>query len=165
MTRPAWLSKTLVVGVLVSLPGALIITGARDSRLRQTPAVTAQESEPQRTVWNGVFTKEQAQRGATAYQKACGSCHGANLKGKGDAPALIGAPFFDRWSELSVQDLFFTVQISMSHSDFLFAPSDTTADIVSFLLRANKMPAGADALPISQEKLRQILITGKPATP
>jgi hypothetical protein len=77
---------------------------------------------------------------------------------------LVGAPFFDRWSNLSVHDLFFAIQITMSHSHELFAPSEKVADVVSFVFRANKMPAGADELPVDEAKLRQILITGKPAT-
>ena len=165
MTRTAWLTKTtLIVVAVISLSGALIIAGARDSRLRQTTAATAHESGPQRTVWDGVYTDQQAQRGARAYQQHCSRCHREDLKGEAKAPSLVGAPFFDRWSNLSVHDLFFAIQITMSHSHELFAPSEKVADVVSFVFRANKMPAGADELPVNEAKLRQILITGKPAT-
>ena len=165
MTRTTWLTKTtLIVVAVISLSGALIIAGARDSRLRQTTGATAQESGPQRTVWDGVYTEKQAQRGAQAYQQRCSRCHRENLEGEAEAPPLIGAPFFDRWSNLSVHDLFFAIQITMSHSHELFAPSEKVADVVSFVFRANKMPTGADELPVNEEQLRQILITGKPAT-
>jgi hypothetical protein len=78
---------------------------------------------------------------------------------------LIGAPFVDRWRYLSVQDLFFAIQITMSHSHELFEPSERVADVVSFVFRANKMPAGTGELPVDRERLRHILITAKPATP
>ena len=164
MTRTAWLTKIpVIVFALVSLPGAVIIAGARDSGLRQTPAATEQQSKPQRTVWDGVYSEKQAQRGARAYQQLCGRCHRENLEGEAEAPALIGTPFLDRWRYLSAQDLFFAIQITMSHSHELFEPSDRVADVVSFMLRANKMPAGAGELPVNPEELRQILIIDKPA--
>lgn len=166
MTKTSWLTNTtLIVVALISLPGALLIASARDSTPRQTPAVTARESGSERTVWDGVYSEKQAQRGAQTYQQLCSRCHGENLKGRGEAPPLIGTPLFDRWSYLTVHDLFFAIQITMSHSRELFEPSDRVADVVSFVFRANKIPAGTDELPVSQEKLRQILITGKRATP
>ena len=33
------------------------------------------------SVWDGVFTAEQARRGETAYLSACASCHGTGLEG------------------------------------------------------------------------------------
>ena len=164
MTRTAWLTKTTVIVVaLIVLPGPGIAS-ARNPARRWTCATAAQEPGPQRTVWDGVYTDQQAQRGARAYQQHCSRCHREDLKGEAKAPSLVGAPFFDRWSNLSVHDLFFAIQITMSHSHELFAPSEKVADVVSFVFRANKMPAGADELPVNEAKLRQILITGKPAT-
>jgi hypothetical protein len=165
MTRTLWrMQTTLALVALMSLPGALLIAGARDSRLRQLPKASVQELEPQRTVWDGVYTETQAQRGAPAYQQLCSRCHRENLEGEAGAPPLTGAAFFDRWSYLSVQDLFFAIQITMSHSAELFEPSQKVADVVSFVFRANKMPSGTAELPIDAVRLRQILITGKPAT-
>ncbi len=34
-----------------------------------------------RSVWEGVYTKEQAQRGLAAYRENCAKCHGDNLGG------------------------------------------------------------------------------------
>lgn len=162
MTKAGWLMVSRVVG-FIFIPAALIVAGARGAGLGAPSATTAQALAPPRNVWKGVYTEEQAQRGAQAYQQACSRCHGENLKGKGDAPALIGPAFFDRWAGLSVQDLFFRVQITMSHvPSRLFAPSETVGDIVSFVFRANKIPAGVDQLPLSEEQLRHIFITRDP---
>ena len=46
-----------------------------------------------RTVWDGVYTEEQATRGTEAYKSACSECHGADLAGDGFAPALTGSEF------------------------------------------------------------------------
>ena len=32
-----------------------------------------------RSVWDGVYTKEQAHRGQTVYGQECAKCHGENL--------------------------------------------------------------------------------------
>ena len=42
-------------------------------------ALTAQT--PAKTVWDGVFTAEQAERGAEAYKTSCSECHGGDLAG------------------------------------------------------------------------------------
>jgi len=147
----------IVAVALTSLSGAQIIAGVRQPVPLRTSAPSAQA--PERTVWDGIYTVEQAQRGGKAYERACSRCHRENLAGEAAVPPLIGAPFFDRWSNLSVHDLFFAIQITMSHSPDLFAPSEMVADVVSYLLRANGIPAGANELPVSQDELRHILIT------
>ena len=40
--------------------------------------ITAQTT---RSVWDGVYTSEQAQRGSTLYANSCASCHGSALGG------------------------------------------------------------------------------------
>ena len=39
-------------------------------------AAVAQTS---RSVWDGVYTQEQANRGKTAYAEQCATCHGADI--------------------------------------------------------------------------------------
>jgi len=95
-----------------------------------------------RTVWDGVYTDAQAERGVAVYQSACSECHGADLTGDGFAPALTGAEFTGNWNELSVGDLFERIRISMPPT----GPSSVTpaqkADIVAHMLKFNKYPAG-----------------------
>jgi S-disulfanyl-L-cysteine oxidoreductase SoxD len=50
-------------------------------------------SQSQRSVWNGVFTTEQAQRGQARYKEFCASCHGDMLEGGESAPPLAGGEF------------------------------------------------------------------------
>src|SRR5437667_8860092 len=46
------------------------------------------------TVWDGVYTGPQADRGLAVYTKNCGACHLADLGGRGESPALKGAKKF-----------------------------------------------------------------------
>ena len=77
------------------------------------PAVTAQ----QKTVWDGVYTEEQAKRGQTAYEQECASCHQADFAGDGFAPGLAGPEFAAAWDGLPVSDLFERVRQSMPPSN------------------------------------------------
>lgn len=46
-----------------------------------------------RSVWDGIFTEEQATRGKAVYEQHCRSCHGADLMGDGvmDPSLAIGS--------------------------------------------------------------------------
>ena len=115
-------------------------------------------AEQSKSVWDGVFTKEQAERGAATYKTSCSECHGGDLAGDGFAPALSGPDFMGNWNDLSVGDLFERVRISMPPS----APSSVTpaqkADILAHLMTANKFPVGKTELEPKTEVLKGIKI-------
>jgi S-disulfanyl-L-cysteine oxidoreductase SoxD len=121
-------------------------------------AGVTQFSAQSKSVWDGVFTKEQAERGAAAYKTACSECHGGDLGGDGFAPALAGADFMGNWNDLSVGDLFERIRVSMPPS----APGSVTpeqkADIVSHIMNANKFPAGQTELAPKTDVLKTIKI-------
>lgn len=50
----------------------------------------------------GPFTPEQVKAGHKTFQEWCSGCHGDNLLGGGEAPALTGAIFNQDWSKQSV---------------------------------------------------------------
>ena len=54
---------------------------------------TQKKADGSRSVWDGVYTDEQAKRGAPLYSQYCASCHGAELTGGEMAPALVGSDF------------------------------------------------------------------------
>ena len=45
----------------------------------------------------GVYTQAQADAGRTAYDVSCAGCHGADLTGSSDSPALTGPNFTNAW--------------------------------------------------------------------
>src|SRR5260370_22784361 len=79
-------------------------------------AVILAQSPPSRSVWDGVYTAEQAKRGQGLYNTQCASCHGDTLGGGESAPALAGAEFMSNWSGLTVGDLFERTRTSMPQS-------------------------------------------------
>lgn len=111
-----------------------------------------------KSIWDGVFTAEQAERGAEAYKTSCSECHGGDLMGDGFAPALSGADFQGNWNDLSVGDLFERIRVSMPPS----GPSGVTpaqkADIVAHIFNFNKYPTGTTELEPKIEVLKTIKI-------
>ncbi|MGZ6041545.1 MAG: c-type cytochrome [Asticcacaulis sp.] len=97
------------------------------------------------SVWDGVYTPAQAERGAAKYRQMCVMCHGPALEGNGEAPPLAGR-FIPDWAGTSLADLFEKIQATMP----LFAPAtlsaSDTADVLAFLLQANNFPAGSAEL-------------------
>ena len=64
-----------------------------------------QTTEESKSVWDGVYTEEQAKRGEPIYRKECASCHGEMLTGGESAPPLTGGAFLANWNGLTVGDL------------------------------------------------------------
>ena len=88
-------SASVVVSILLTL-GAC--TAFRVAPLSEKPK-PAQESAAT-SVWDGVYTELQAERGEATYSKTCARCHRDDLKGEELAPSLVGVAFTFRSSEL-----------------------------------------------------------------
>ena len=78
-----------------------------------TPPPTERAS---RTVWDGIYTEAQAQRGRGFYAEHCASCHGANLEGA-EHRALKGDRFWATWQDTTVDRLLTHVSTNMPHSE------------------------------------------------
>jgi len=124
----------------------------------------APASPESRSVWDGVYTEEQAKRGEPVYQKECASCHGALLTGGESSPPLTGGAFLANWNGLTLGDLFDRIRKTMPQS----APGKLTraqvADILAFVLSVNKFPTGKTELYQRSEMLKEIRFdSAKPA--
>ncbi len=114
--------------------------------------------EGSRSVWDGVYTDDQAKRGEALYQKECAKCHGASLTGGEEAPPLAGAAFLANWSGTTMGDLIERVRTTMPPDAPGRLSRQQNADILSHVLRANNFPAGKNELPRETELLKQIKI-------
>lgn len=109
-----------------------------------------------KSVWDGVYTGTQAQRGEAAYHKLCASCHGDDLLGSGQAPPLSGNDFKANWNGQTVDDLFEEVQTSMPADSPGSLTREQTADLIAFLLKSNQFPAGKTDLASDAASLKEI---------
>jgi quinoprotein glucose dehydrogenase len=95
-----------------------------------------------RTIWDGVYTEEQAGRGEKLYAQQCAACHGDTLAGVEMAPPLAGDMFNQNWEGTALADLFERIRMSMPQNNPGSLTRPQTADIVAYILKVGRFPAG-----------------------
>ena len=120
-----------------------------------------QEAASSATVWDKVYTAEQATRGKDAYMTDCSACHSEDLGGSGYAPALKGDDFAFAWNDKTVGDVFDRIRKLMPPDNPGSLPPDRYRDIIAFVLQQNKYPDGDRELSSDAAALKQIKIIAK----
>jgi mono/diheme cytochrome c family protein len=112
------------------------------------PAAFAQSGEEgPKTIWDGVYSQTQAERGRNTYLATCARCHGDDLAGfRG---AMDGKRFMEGWSEDTVHSLFHRIQTTMPPGQAGSISDQSYVDIVAFFLSRNKFPTGDEDLPVT----------------
>lgn len=109
----------------------------------------------------GVYTNAQAADGARLYAIRCAMCHGRQLEGTYEIPALQGR-FIANWSRAPIGNLNDYIARAMPQ----FAPGslkpDETASIIAYLLKQNGLPAGTGALPAGGTGMARIMLEPAP---
>src|SRR5690349_24801971 len=108
------------------------------------------------SVWDGVYSEAQADRGAAGFAAHCAIWHGASLGGTGEAPALTGPQFLSDFDGLSLGDLFDRIRTTMPQDNPGGLTRDQYADILALLLKSNGLPPGAKELDRRSEYLKAI---------
>jgi mono/diheme cytochrome c family protein len=111
-----------------------------------------------RSVWDGVYSTEQAKRGQARYNEQCASCHGDTLTGGESAPPLSGGEFLSNWNGLTVGELFDRTRSTMPQSKPGSLTREANAEILAYVLSANQFPAGKADMPQNSEVLKEIRI-------
>lgn len=114
-----------------------------------------------RSVWDGVYTKQQAGRGQSAYREECLKCHAENLMGGETAPALAGDEFLHKWTGKTIGDLFELIRKTMPSEDPGNLSRRQYADIVAYILSVNEFPGGQKDLEGDTAALNDIRIEAK----
>src|SRR6266550_4452506 len=97
---------------------------------------------PSKSIWDGIYTEEQATRGKALYSQECSSCHGGEL--------MAG------WDGLTVGDLFERIRISMPQNAPGSLSGQQNADVLAFIFSASKFPTGTTEMPKEAGILKQI---------
>jgi mono/diheme cytochrome c family protein len=112
--------------------------------------------QKQATVLDGVYTAQQAQRGAETYENICAACHeGAEP----EAEPPKGSEFVEHWREAPLSFLYGFVHTNMPGNKPGTLSEETYLDVVSYLLRENGYPAGSSEL--TAVKTSDIQFVGK----
>ena len=107
------------------------------------------------TVWDGVYTAEQAERGWTLYESHCAHCHRV---GVGEAVPIFGEHFFRRWFEDDLASLVSWVSTSMPADAPGILEDHVYLDIVAYMLEASGLPPGDEPIALDPERLSGIIV-------
>ena len=129
-----------------------------DNDTRQRPRAPAAISEVQgsRSLWDGVYTQEQAKRGEEAYREGCARCHGADLMSGDAVRPLAGTEFLSTWNAKTLGDLFDRIRTTMPADKPGTLNRQQISDIVAYILSTNKFPAGKTEVEPQSDLLKQI---------
>ena len=109
-----------------------------------------------KTTQDGIYSDAQATRGEAVYGKSCASCHGPNLEGDGQAPALADKAFASEWNDQPLSDLFERIRATMpGDAPGTLKPTDV-ADVLAFILKKGGQPAGRAELPADAAALKPV---------
>ncbi len=98
------------------------------------------------------------------YEAKCASCHLPDMKGSNEAPPLAGGNFMNTWRNRKVSDLSNRIRNTMPISNPGSLGEQEVAEIVSYILQMNGVPAGAQAFtPTNSGTLGEITRGGTPA--
>lgn len=136
--------------------------------LAAAAVVAAASAETNRaTIWDGVFTAEQARRGQLAYTGPCDRCHGFKLDGASDdpdmlpAPPIAGAKFLRKWDGRPLAALFEYTRATMPSNNPGYLSDTEVADIIAFMLASSGAPPGPVELPHDAPALANIALESR----
>lgn len=129
-----WLSAVLLL--VIAIPAQAQTNGS---------AATAEK-----TIWDGVYTDAQANRGQQAVQQNCGSCHSVSE---------WTHSFIAGWSGRSIGDLQDHLRMTMPMDGPGRLSAEQYTDIVAYMLKLNNVPAGEKELPADEATLKKITVT------
>ena len=117
-----------------------------------------------KTVWDGVYTTAQADRGKIIYTRECQMCHGANLSGGSDGAEQVPALKRENFglTRRDLNNLYGFILESMPRNEPGNLSAGGTADVIAYILQENGYPAGADELKPDPSILETIQFTKKP---
>lgn len=132
-----WLAALMAAGCSSS-PGS--------AQTQPGPAVATASA----TIWDGVFTAAQADRGEALSRTNCFTCHGQREWAN---PSL-----FQLWGGQPIAGMYENIRATMPYDSPGRLSRQEYADIVSYILELNGVPAGPRELPSSEEGLAAIRV-------
>ncbi len=132
--------KAVIVGAIMFL----LVGGAGE-------AVAQSNGGGTKTIWDGVYTEKQAERGEQVVQQNCGACHSSS--------EWSNARFLGTWNGRPISELHNQIRTTMPFDGPGRLTREEYADIVAYILQLNKVPAGSTELPAEDQGLASITVT------
>lgn len=112
------------------------------------------EAEPEMasvTIWDGVYTSAQADRGEETAETTCFACHS---EGEWTNPMFLRV-----WSGRPIHQWWEQIRATMPYDSPGRLSAQEYADVVAYMLELNEVPAGDTELPSDAEGLQSITVT------
>jgi S-disulfanyl-L-cysteine oxidoreductase SoxD len=94
------------------------------------------------SVWDGVYTAGQAERGGAVYETRCRRCHAGDQHGV-NGSSLAGEAFMLHWEGRTIDRLVRRIRDTMPPDAAGTITEADAVDVVAFLLQRNSFPEGA----------------------
>jgi mono/diheme cytochrome c family protein len=127
--------------------------------------VQAQDGDAFVSVWDGVYTAGQAERGKAAFDLTCSRCHNSDLSGSDRGPTLKGDKFLANWQDGSLEAVFSLIRDNMPQGNPAILNDDSKIDVLAYILQSNSFPPGTSELTANLARLDTVQILRKGATP
>jgi len=119
------------------------------------------------SVWSGVYTAAQANRGEKVHSTGCAMCHGPRLDGAGQpdmpsSPGIAGSMLFFKWKGQTVAALFDYVRTKMPTDNPGTLSAQDSIDSIAHMFAVSEVPPGDKELPPDAAALADIVIADKP---
>jgi mono/diheme cytochrome c family protein len=136
------MTQTLFFRIAIVFSAAFL-AGVAVMKAATGRAAVVQQSK---TVWDGVYTEQQAARGSASFAGNCTRCHAADVNGGDDGKNLAGKAFWDSFRESTVDRLLDYVSRNMPNGAGGSLSAATYADLVAYILSRNDLPSGPNEL-------------------
>ena len=114
-------------------------------------AAQTSDGEPLTTL-DGVYTEEQAERGAEVIEQVCRECH--------EDEEFVGA-FIRSWAGASVAALYDDIYSLMPEDQPGSLPPQQYADVIAYILQLNGLPPGDVELATARDALERVIIESR----
>ena len=131
--------------------GTLAATALLPLLAAHPAAAQTSDGEPLTTL-DGVYTTEQAQRGAEVIEQVCRECH--------EDEEFVGA-FIRSWAGASVAALYDDIYSLMPEDQPGSLPPQQYADVIAYILQLNGLPPGDVELATARDALERVIIESK----
>lgn len=119
----------------------------------------AQSSIPlpqnERSIWDGVYTVTQAERGHALFDSECTRCH--------EVSDFVGEAYMATWEGQTLRDFYLYISSGMPpdlHEEIV--DFQAYSDILAYVLRSNDFPTGTTELSANLDRLNLIRIERMP---
>ena len=152
-TRPGAAAQAASRRVRAGFTAVAVCIGA--VALAGTEPRAAQETE-EPSVWDGVYSAEQALRGKKLYEATCARCHGEDLSGANARP-LAGESFIRDWGGLKLDGVLTRAKTMPPGASGSLGDAGYV-DIIAYVLEVNEFPHGEAEL--TAERAGDVLVYG-----